>query len=114
MARAVIRAAKRALGAAGEAEKPGDMCFLMLHQEPASSARPASIDWQRAHAELTTLARTRAGLDAAEGRWLLTAFRLGCHARLGYGSFREYVGRLFGYDGRLIREKLRVAEALEG
>jgi hypothetical protein len=34
--------------------------------------------------------------------------------RLGYGSFREYAERLFGYSARLVQEKLRVAEALEG
>jgi hypothetical protein len=36
------------------------------------------------------------------------------HARLGYGSFREYVERLFGYGARVVQDKLRVAEALEG
>jgi hypothetical protein len=33
--------------------------------------------------------------------------------RLGYGSFREYAERLFGYSPRLVQEKLRVAAALE-
>src|SRR5690348_18408592 len=70
--------------------------------------------WQRAHEELVRLAETRAGLDYEEGRWLLRAQRAGAHARLGYGSFREYVERLFGYSARLVQEKLRVAEALEG
>jgi hypothetical protein len=32
---------------------------------------------------------------------------------LGYGSFGEYVERLFGYKPRSTQEKLRVAEALE-
>src|SRR5436190_2732078 len=70
--------------------------------------------WQRAHEELVRLAATRAGLDYDEGRWLLRAERAGAHARLGYGSFREYAERLFGYSARLVQEKLRVAEALEG
>lgn len=35
------------------------------------------------------------------------------HERLGYGSFVEYIERLFGYSPRLTLEKLRVAEALE-
>ena len=71
-------------------------------------------DWQRAHEELRRLARSRAGLDFEEGQWLLAAWRGGVHARLGYGSFREYVERLFGYGARLVQDKLRVAEALEG
>src|SRR5689334_22304857 len=69
--------------------------------------------WQRAHEELVRLAEKRAGLDYEEGRWLLRAERAGAHARLGYGSFREYVERLFGYSARLVHEKVRVAEALE-
>jgi hypothetical protein len=32
---------------------------------------------------------------------------------LGYGSFGEYIERLFGYKPRSTQEKLRVAEALE-
>jgi 5-methylcytosine-specific restriction endonuclease McrA len=71
-------------------------------------------NWQRAHQELRRLARSRAGLDFEEGRWLLAAWRGGVHTRLGYGSFREYIERLFGYGARLVQEKLRVAEALEG
>jgi hypothetical protein len=70
-------------------------------------------DWQRADQELRRLARSRAGLDFEEGQWLLTAWRGGVHARLGYGSFREYIERLFGYGARLVQDKLRVAEALE-
>jgi hypothetical protein len=33
---------------------------------------------------------------------------------LGFGSFGEYIERLFGYQPRSTQEKLRVAEALEG
>jgi hypothetical protein len=72
-----------------------------------------ALDWQRAHAELLRLARTRAALDWQEGRWLLCALRAGSHMRLGYGSFAEYVERLFGYAPRWTGERLRVAEALE-
>ena len=70
--------------------------------------------WRRAHEQLVRLAAKRAGLDFEEGQWLLKAERAGAHARLGYGSFREYAERLFGYSARLVQEKLRVAEALEG
>jgi hypothetical protein len=71
-------------------------------------------NWRVAHEQLGRLARARAGLDAEEGRWLLMAWRKRVHAMLGYGSFGEYIARLFGYGARLMQEKLRVAEALEG
>jgi hypothetical protein len=69
--------------------------------------------WQRAHHVLSRLARRRATLDAEEGRWLLAALRATAHVHLGFGSFGEYVERLFGYSPRSTHEKLRVAEALE-
>jgi hypothetical protein len=59
------------------------------------------------------LAKERAAADAEEGRWLLCALRSAAHVHLGFGSFGEYVERLFGYKPRSTQEKLRVAEALE-
>src|SRR3954470_14497507 len=70
--------------------------------------------WRAAHEALSRLARQRAVLDFEEGTWLLAAQRAGVHARLGYGSFFEYIERLFGYSPRLTHDKLRVAAALEG
>ena len=67
----------------------------------------------RAHEALSRLARERARADAEEGRWLLAALRSAAHVHLGFGSFGEYVERLFGYKPRSTQEKLRVAEALE-
>jgi hypothetical protein len=78
----------------------------------ALSANDAS-DWKQAHAALSRLARERAALDAEEGRWLLRALRSAAHVHLGFGSFAEYIDRLFGYRPRTTQEKLRVAEALE-
>ena len=72
------------------------------------------ITWQVAHETLSRLARERAAADAEEGRWLLAAQRAAVHVHLGFGSFSEYIGRLFGYQPRSLQEKLRVAEALEG
>ena len=69
--------------------------------------------WRQAHEALVRIAKTRAGLDFEEGRWLLQAHRSGTHLRLGYASFHEYTERLFGYSLRISQEKLRVAEALE-
>jgi len=83
------------------------------HGALALSARDTR-DWVAAHAALSRLARERAALDAEEGRWLLCALRADAHVHLGYGSFGEYIERLFGYRRRTTQEKLRVAEALEG
>src|SRR5688572_10205745 len=80
----------------------------------ASAFGPRGCEsWLHAHEALVKLAKKRAGLDFEEGRLLLSARRGEAHARLGYGSFAEYVERLFGYSARQTQEKLRVAEALE-
>ncbi len=70
-------------------------------------------DWMQAHTELSRLAKQRAVADAEEGHWLLCALRASAHVFQGFGSFAEYVERLFGYSARSTQEKLRVAEALE-
>jgi hypothetical protein len=69
-------------------------------------------DWLQVHEKLMSLARTRAGLEWEEGEWLLRAFDSNLHVRLGYGSFVEYVERLFGFGPRVTMEKLRVAKVL--
>ena len=68
--------------------------------------------WRATHEALTRLARLRAGLDFEEGQQLRAAQLARVHERLGYGSFVEYIERLFGYAPRLTLEKLRVAQAL--
>ena len=70
-------------------------------------------EWLQAHEALSRLARERAAADAEEGRWLLAALRSAAHVHMGFGSFGEYIERLFGYKPRSTQEKLRVAEALE-
>jgi hypothetical protein len=69
--------------------------------------------WQRAHRELSRLAKARAGLDLEEGRWLLAALRSRTHVRLGFGSFVEYVERLFGYVPRLTQSQQGGGGAVE-
>ncbi|MFZ5894884.1 MAG: hypothetical protein ACOY0T_27735 [Myxococcota bacterium] len=69
--------------------------------------------WESVHERVVSFAKRRAGLEWEEGRLLCEALRAGVHQRLGFASFSEYVERLFGYNGRLVKEKLRVAQALE-
>jgi hypothetical protein len=70
-------------------------------------------DWMLAHEALSRLAKARARAEFEEGKWLVAAFEAEVHRYLGYGSFNEYIERLFGYSPRTTQEKLRVAEALE-
>src|SRR3954462_4432722 len=70
-------------------------------------------EWVVAHEALSRLAKERAAADAEEGRWLLAALRSAAHVHLGFGSFGEYVERMFGHKPRSTQERLRVAEALE-
>ena len=72
-----------------------------------------SSGWAAVHERVLSFARRRAGFEWEEGRLLREALRAGVHRRLGMGSFAEYVERHFGYNGRLVKEKLRVAQALE-
>ncbi|MFZ5893589.1 MAG: HNH endonuclease [Myxococcota bacterium] len=69
--------------------------------------------WESVHERVVSFAKQRAGLEWEEGQLLCEALRAGVHRRLGFASFSEYVERLLGYNGRLVKEKLRVAQALE-
>lgn len=73
----------------------------------------SDASWQTVHEKLRSLAQERSGLDFEEGRWLLAARKAVVHRELGYGSFTEYVERLFGYAPRVTHDKLRVAAALQ-
>ena len=68
-----------------------------------------AADWTKAHEALLLLARERSELEGREGRALLLAMRAGVHEHLGYGSFVEYVERLFGHSPRTTMDKLRTA-----
>lgn len=73
----------------------------------------AKPNWEAAHAELKKLADQHATQDYVEAVALLAAYRTRAHEQLGFGSFIEYIDRLFGWPARLTKEKLRVAEALQ-
>jgi hypothetical protein len=110
----VICAAKDCLRADAEAENQrGNAESMTGANFGAIEESVEKSEWVRAHEALSRLARERAAADAEEGRWLLAALRSAAHVHLGYGSFVEYVERLFGYKPRSTQEKLRVAEALE-
>ncbi len=72
-----------------------------------------TIDWRIVDEKLRRLAGRKGAYDLEEGKWLLAALRAGVHAKVGYGTFAEYVDRLFGYKPRFTGERIRVAEALE-
>ena len=52
-------------------------------------------DWMLAHEALSRLAKARAQAEFEEGKWLLCALYAATHVRLGFGSFAEYIERLF-------------------
>ncbi len=90
-----------------------DLTYNDVSSERSRTER-ATLDWRRAHEALSRLAKERARLDWQEGGLLVDALRSGAHLHLGFGSFAEYVERMFGYTPHWTQERLRVAEALEG
>lgn len=64
-------------------------------------------------AKLTELARSQSVLDVEIGEWLLAAERIKVFEKFGYASVFEYAERKFGWDGRHVFERLRVARKLE-
>jgi hypothetical protein len=74
---------------------------------------PDTSQWQVIHETLVGLAGDRARLDSREAIWLVAGWRAKVHKRLGMGSYREYLERLFGYGPREAAERLRVARAVD-
>ena len=63
---------------------------------------------------LCVYAHQRAALDAAEAYDLVRAQKMKIHAYCGFATFVEYLERRCGYDPHTARERIRVAQALEG
>jgi hypothetical protein len=104
------------VGAIVEGEKSRDTHDRMKLEESAIESLvvgSGEAAWKQAHHELTRLAREGAAHDFDVGCALLIALRNATHVMLGYGSFVEYVERLFGYAPRCTHDRVRVAEALE-
>jgi hypothetical protein len=83
----------------------------MLPIQESPSSQP-DADRLAIHRRLGQLARQRAAQDLEIGTWLLRGLAARVHLSLGYGSFLEYVERLFGWGPRFATERLRVAEAM--
>ncbi len=75
--------------------------------------RIPNADWREIDRTIAALAKKKGELEVKIGRWLLLAQRERVDRHCGYGSFTEYVERRLGWDARTLREKLRVARALE-
>jgi hypothetical protein len=75
---------------------------------PDDAASPVQVD-----RVLRALGRERSAHECKLMGWLLQGFRVGVHRLHGYGSFREYAARVFGFTGRSTEERVRTAEALE-
>ncbi len=69
--------------------------------------------WMEIDGKVIELAKKRAGLDYETGVVLLEAKRERVWEKIPFGSFDEYADRRFGWDGRELRERVRVALALE-
>jgi len=83
-----------------------------MADEPAVRAS-GKHDPDTVEAKLTELASAQSALDVEIGEWLLAAERIELHMKYGYASISEYATRKFGWDGRSIFERLRVARKLE-
>src|SRR5204863_10095524 len=76
-------------------------------------ANVSNLRWEAIDTKIRELAARKGEIDAEIGRWLLEARQEKVHERHGWASVYEYAERMLGYEPRLTREKLRVAEALE-
>ena len=71
-------------------------------------------DWRALDRRLRRLARRRSADDVEEAACLRRARAEGLHRRFGYASFYEYAERVLGYTPGVVRERMRVADALVG
>jgi len=69
--------------------------------------------WVVVHERLLDIARRKSSLDAEEAEWLLAGERERVHTELGYGSYVDYLGSVFGYHQREAKERLSVARRLQ-
>ncbi len=58
------------------------------------------------------MAKAQSELDHAQLEWIVEGEALALHRRFGYASYREYLGRLFGWSPHTAEERLRTAKNL--
>lgn len=89
--------------------------MLWLKDADSESRRSRDDRWPLGASARCAIAFGKAARSRGRGgrTLVLRALRSAVHLHLGFGSFGEYVERLFGYTRRSTQEKLRVAEALE-
>ena len=84
--------------------------------EVAPTWAQESNDRERGYREidrqLRSIAKTRAGLDVEEARWLREAERQRIWRKLGFSTALEYLEDVFGYAPRTAMDRLRVAKEL--
>ena len=83
-----------------------------MSEAPVDPADP-SLTAEVVDATLQRLAREHRKQEHVLLRWLLRAAELEVWRIHGYASIREYCERLFGFHGRGVADRLRVARALE-
>jgi len=69
-------------------------------------------EWHSVDRALRRIAKSRAGLDAEEARWLREAEACKIWRPLGMVSALDYMERVLGYGPRVAQDRLRVARAL--
>ena len=84
-----------------------------VHVAIACEAWVPEADCGLIDSKIVELAHKKGELDEEIGGWLLAAQRAGVHKKLGFASLEEYAQRRLGFDGRTLKERLRVATALE-
>lgn len=79
---------------------------------PVSRACEAPAPWERVHARLCAIARTRSALDHEELQLIREAIEHAIWRRFGMTSIREYLEHVMGHSPKVASERVRVAEAL--
>lgn len=84
-----------------------------MTSEPLDPSDP-TLTAVQVDATLRRLARESSRQEHTVMRWLVKADELQVERLFGFASLREYAERLFGFSGRGVEDRLRVARALEG
>ncbi|MCA9608249.1 MAG: HNH endonuclease [Myxococcales bacterium] len=94
---------------------PCTQSSICQHQalETSLDPRDPNLTAKDVDATLRRLARESSRHEHTVMQWLLRADELQVERLFGYASIREYGERVFGWTGRGVEDRLRVARALE-